>query len=106
MSQWLVRGLGTGVRSTRYPDLVETTPGITPGRPVGGPRSADDAEQLTARCPTGALRVEQGQIVVELGRCIHAYRCVRSGNEPLAWAQDYEWATDSGGRAAARLGAT
>ncbi|HEY6321782.1 MAG TPA: hypothetical protein VJA16_09515 [Thermoanaerobaculia bacterium] len=99
MSQWLRQGLRTGIRTTAWPARPETAPGVTPGLPLGGDYSADSADvaALTARCPTAALSARDGQVAVDVRRCVHCYRCARRIARPLDWSHDYEW-----GLAAAR----
>jgi Ni,Fe-hydrogenase III small subunit len=86
MNVWALKGLLTRVTTTRYPARDEAAPGVTPGRPLSAPAA------VAARCPTGALRTENGRAAVEFTRCVHCFRCVR-GSEPVAeWLDDYEWA--------------
>jgi hypothetical protein len=92
MSQWVRKGLATGVRTTSYPAAPETAPGVSPGRPSGGDYPPAEAASLLARCPTQALSERDGRIVVDYRRCVHAYRCARQVATPLGWAHDYEWA--------------
>ena len=92
MSQWVRKGLATGIMTTAYPAKPETAAGVSPGLPLGGKYSPDEITSLTARCPTGALSERDGRIVVDYRRCVHAYRCARQTPSPLAWSNDYEWA--------------
>lgn len=92
MNIWPLKGLLTRVPTTGYPARDETAPGVTPGRPTAAPAAA------AARCPTGALRAESGQVAVDLARCVHCFRCAR-GPEPFAyWKDDFEWARFAPGR--------
>jgi Ni,Fe-hydrogenase III small subunit len=88
MSHWVIKGLGTPVRTTRYPARPETAAGVSPGLPA----SAPGGERLAARCPTGALRAVDAHVVVDNRRCVHCFRCVRETATPLAWQEGYEWA--------------
>jgi Ni,Fe-hydrogenase III small subunit len=93
MSQWVWKGLTTGVKTTEYPRAPEHAPGVTPGLPVSGAEyGSDDAAALVSRCPSGALSERNGRVVVDHRRCVHAYRCVRQTDTPLEWSDDYEWA--------------
>jgi Ni,Fe-hydrogenase III small subunit/uncharacterized Fe-S cluster protein YjdI len=94
MSQWILKGLGTGIKTTRYPDRAEDAAGITPGRPGGG--EVATAAALVARCPTGALTRRGAEVDVDYRRCVHCYRCVRGTETALPWQSTYEW----GGRGA------
>jgi len=96
MTQWVVKGLATGVRTTSYPDAADHAAGVTSGRPVGGTYPAAERAALIARCPTGALTERDGAVAVDYTRCVHAYRCARQVATPLAWSHDYEWATTVG----------
>lgn len=90
--KWVIRGLRTGIRTTRYPGAAEDAPGVTPGLPQGGACSEVDAQVLAARCPTGALQPVAGGIAVDYRRCVHCYRCVRGAPPELGWRHDHEWA--------------
>lgn len=92
MSKWVVRGLNAGIRSTAYPAAPERAEGVSPGRPVPGTYPPDVVASLVARCPTGALIGQDDHLDVDLGRCVHCYRCARGVERPVAWSPDYEWA--------------
>jgi Ni,Fe-hydrogenase III small subunit len=92
MSKWVVRGLRTGIRSTAYPDAPELAEGVSPGRPLPGAYPRDVVASLAARCPTGALIDRGDRLDVDVGRCVHCYRCARD-DYPVGWSRDYEWAT-------------
>lgn len=92
MSQWVVSGLRTGIRTTRYPFAPERTAGVSPGIPAGGPLEDLDVEPLAARCPTGALLARNGRIEFDARRCVHCFRCVRGTPTPLPWHPGHEWA--------------
>ena len=36
MSQWVINGIRTGIKTTAYPAQPERAGGVTPGLPVGG----------------------------------------------------------------------
>ncbi len=96
MSKWVVRGLRTGIRSTAYPAAPESAEGVSPGRPLPGAYPPDVVASLAARCPTGALTDRDGWLDVDLGRCVHCYRCARGVEHPVGWTADYEWARLTG----------
>jgi len=105
MSQWVIKGIRTGIRSSRYPDGVENAAGVTPGLPAAGKLDARAAE-MVSRCPTHALAEEGGRVVVDYRRCVHCFRCVRGVPQPLDWLGGYEWAgraSEAGGRVAEPL---
>lgn len=94
MSQWVRKGLATGVHTTDYPARPETAPGLTPGLPIAGDRPLPAVgESLVGRCPSDALSMRDGRLVVDYRRCVHAFRCARETATPLAFSRDYEWAS-------------
>lgn len=89
MSGWVIQGIKTGIKTTRYPAELETRPGVSPGLPVFGNQS----DRLVDVCPTGALSTANGGVSVDYRRCVHCFRCVRAADaEPLNWQSSYEWA--------------
>lgn len=97
MSQWIFKGIRTGIKTSAYPRGLERAAGVTPGLPSGG-EFASEAAALVARCPTRALNQTDGKISVDYRRCVHCYRCARGVARPLPWLPTYEW-----GAAAAAL---
>jgi Ni,Fe-hydrogenase III small subunit len=99
MSKWVLAGLRTGIKSTRYPNAPETTAGVSPGRPgttqVG---EADAAARLAAVCPTRALACKPGGVTVDHTRCVHCLRCARTDDGAgIDWQDGYEWAAQASG---------
>lgn len=94
MSFWFWHGLRRGIQSTRYPRVMETAPGISPGRPMPTTFQSDaDAEQVARECPVGAI-VARGKVAdIVLGLCIHCQRCRFGSASSLHWNDDYEWTT-------------
>lgn len=97
MNQWVVNGLRTGIKTTAYPARLETAAGATPGLPFVGDLTVDKVPTLMACCPTGVFSGRNDRVLVDRRRCIHCYRCVRSGDHSVEWQQDYEWASICGG---------
>jgi Ni,Fe-hydrogenase III small subunit/uncharacterized Fe-S cluster protein YjdI len=91
MSQWVIKGLRTGIKTTRYPAADEVAPGVSPGLPRGKSMPDELAQMMIARCPTAALKHVNGEITVDYRRCVHSYRCVRGVDHPLDWQEGYEW---------------
>src|SRR5579885_888397 len=106
MSQWVISGLRTGIKSGRYPRVKEIAPGTVPGLPGATPLPAERAQAIAARCPTGALDAANGGANVDLRRCINCFRCVRNTDAPMNWDYDYECAVlpADGNGDASRLG--
>ena len=45
MANWVLQGLRTGIKTTRYPQRAEAAAGVSPGRPIGAvAHSEEDAE--------------------------------------------------------------
>ncbi|MGB8409806.1 MAG: hypothetical protein WCE58_07880 [Gallionella sp.] len=93
MSQWILKGLRPGIKTTAYPAKPEAAGGVSPGLPVGGNSSADQIASLIACCPTGVFSQAGGVMTADVRRCIHCYRCVRGIEHPVDWQPGYEWAT-------------
>lgn len=92
MSQWVINGLRTGIKTTAYPAKLETAAGISPGLPAAGDYPQNKIASLIARCPTGVFSEHNSHLVVDNRRCVHCYRCVRDVEYPVAWRTDCEWA--------------
>lgn len=93
MSQWVIKGLRTGIKTTAYPDRPETAAGVSPGRPGTATfGSADEATAVAALCPTGALTAADAGVSVQQARCVHCFRCRRADSMGLDWEDGYEWA--------------
>ncbi len=91
MTQWVRRGLASGIKTTRYPARAETAPGVTPGFPMGGPCQEERAGELADLCPTGAISARDHHLIVDYRRCIHCFRCLRGAGAPIDWQSGYEW---------------
>ncbi len=93
IKQWVLQGLRVGVVTTGYPARKEEAVGVSPGIPSIMSRVADDeARRLVATCPTGAIEAENGNVRVDLRRCVHCFRCARGEDARMAWDSGYEWA--------------
>ena len=92
MSKWVIRGLHTGVVTTRYPAGEDNSKGISPGLPQTKPSVNIDKDLLISRCPTGALYQADDKLAVKYERCIHCYRCARGIDKPIPWETGFEWA--------------
>ena len=62
MSQWVINGIRTGIKTTAYPARPETAAGVSPGLPVGGDYPANEIASLIARCPTRVFSESDGRI--------------------------------------------
>ncbi|HTT77024.1 MAG TPA: hypothetical protein VMF50_13730 [Candidatus Binataceae bacterium] len=101
MSQWIIKGLRTGIKSTRYPRVTELADGTAPGLPAAVSLPSDRARAKAALCPTGALEIAAHGLNVDLRKCVNCFRCVRDTNTPMNWDYGYECAgagSDRNGR--------
>lgn len=98
MSKWIVSGLRTGIKTTRYPRELDEAPGVSPGLPAGRALVAGETASLTERCPTGALALQGDRIAVDVRRCVHCFRCAYERGA-LVWESGCEWASKSTERA-------
>jgi Ni,Fe-hydrogenase III small subunit/ferredoxin-like protein FixX len=93
IKQWVFQGFRTGMRTTHYPRVNERAPGISPGLPASTSElSEEQGRRLVEVCPTGAIEFENGVARVDLGRCVHCFRCARQIDAPMQWETGYEWA--------------
>ncbi|MGA8258688.1 MAG: NADH-quinone oxidoreductase subunit NuoB [Arenicellales bacterium] len=88
MTDWVLKSLGRGIRTTSWPARAEEAAGVTPGRPV--PAARDKTGTNIGVCPTGALEQEERGVAVDFERCVHCQRCRGEGGMP--WQDDFEWA--------------
>jgi dissimilatory sulfite reductase (desulfoviridin) alpha/beta subunit len=82
MSQWVYRGLKTGIVTTRYPKKADRTPGVTPGLPKCSGSFAPGSHELEAICPTKAIAAGVEHIFIDYRKCVHCYRCQRETEHP------------------------
>ena len=96
MLGWFLRGAGSRIRTTRYPHEIDTSAGITPGRPVATqfPHSLA-ADAAATACPTRAITAHEQSAEVDLSRCVHCMACSR-GDSAMKWQNDSNWASLSG----------
>jgi Ni,Fe-hydrogenase III small subunit len=97
MLRWVWEGIRSGIVTTAYPAREESASGVSPGFPAGLPRTfatSEKAEAVSSCCPSGALDLEDRQVLFHDQRCIHCYRCLRQLTPPLEWEWqgNYEWA--------------
>ncbi|MGC8658554.1 MAG: NADH:ubiquinone oxidoreductase [Desulfomonilaceae bacterium] len=106
MPNWVFMGLKSGVKTTTYPNIPETSPGVTPGRPrevfINDP---SDQIAIVNMCPTGAIHVADNRALVDYSRCIQCFRCLRRPGQNLDHEPTYEWALGSGaGKSSTNMG--
>lgn len=91
MTRWVLEGLRTGIKSTRYPVAPETAAGVTPGRPY----ALADALMDGSTCPTGAIGATEASSTVDYRHCVHCQRCRDTDPAAVDWRGDYEWAAET-----------
>jgi Ni,Fe-hydrogenase III small subunit len=94
MIEWLLRGLGRGVVTTRYPRRIEPADEAARGR-VEVTRADGAAPELAAVCPTGAIGVRDGRVSLDRGRCILCGLCVEAAPDRFAFSAIAETASRS-----------
>ena len=91
MSKWVIKGLQTGIVTTGYPNNEEKSAGITPGIPQANIEINENNEHIVSECPTGALKKQNKQIVLDHSKCIQCYKCLRSTDAKIPWENSFEW---------------
>jgi ferredoxin-like protein FixX len=92
---WFLRGIRKGIVTTRYPaardDWAESLP--SPPRFRSDLLTPTLAERLAAACPTGALRRDGAELVLDLGGCACCGRCAEIGGEAVTPSCEFELAS-------------
>jgi Ni,Fe-hydrogenase III small subunit/ferredoxin len=91
MLKWLFRGLRHGVVTTGYPARPERPPTGYRGR-IAVLDQVAASEGLASLCPTGAIRANDGRVVLDRGLCIVCGACVANAPERFAFEAEYETA--------------
>lgn len=92
MLEWLLRGLGQGRITTRYPRAPADPPAGYRGR-IDVVNAAGGTDALVHLCPTGAIAVdERGAVSLDRGRCILCGECALAAPERFRFADAYETA--------------
>jgi Ni,Fe-hydrogenase III small subunit/ferredoxin len=91
MLEWIARGLGAGTVTTLYPKAPEPAPsGFRGSIDVVDEREPEPGVERV--CPTGAIAVRGGRVVLDRGRCILCGACVERAPERFRFAARYETA--------------
>ncbi len=93
MTGWVLEGLRTGIKSTRYPFAAEVAAGVSPGRPEGRLGAAAGLVHGSP-CPTGAIVAAGDASVVDHRRCVHCQHCRNTDPAVIDWQDGYEWAAE------------
>ena len=79
MLKWVVKGLKTGIVSSRYPDTEDVSHGITPGMPE---RIIENIKDFN--CPVDAVSASG---VIDRRKCLHCMLC----KDKSIWKDDFTW---------------
>jgi Ni,Fe-hydrogenase III small subunit/ferredoxin len=91
MLEWVLRGLRRGTVTTRYPRRAEPAPyGFKGSVDVVQPSVA--RAELAELCPTGAITVEEGRVLLDRGRCVLCGACVEAEPAIFRFVSAYETA--------------
>jgi hypothetical protein len=78
MAFWFYRGLRKGIATTRYPRTIDSWARRLPGPPAfhSARLTTGLADRLAGQCASGALRRQDRELMVDLGRCTGCGRCI------------------------------
>ena len=93
MSQWVINGIRTGIKTTAYPAKPEAATGVSPGLPAGGDYPANEIDSLISRCPTKVFSDSDGKSLRTFAVAFIATVALRGVEQPVGWQQTYEWGT-------------
>jgi len=92
MLAWIARGLGKGTVTSRYPQQAE--PALAGFRGLVEIVDGEGADGgLEALCPTAAIRVDDGHVSLDRGRCILCGACVQGAPERFRFSSAFETAS-------------
>lgn len=94
MLEWLLRGLSAGRVTTRYPRVAEE-PGEGFHGVVEVVHAAAAEPGVADVCPTGAIEVAGGHVLLDRAHCIQCGACVRAMPERFRFRPAYETAARS-----------
>jgi hypothetical protein len=92
---WFLRGLRRSVVTTRYPQRVDEWAAGLPTPPSFDPDLLTEelADRLVGVCPSGALRRDDGDLLVDLGSCTCCGRCAEESGGAARPSGAFELAT-------------
>lgn len=94
MAFWFIRGLRKGVITTRYPAAAEASTKSLPTPPtfVRSRLTGELADRLAGACPNGALRRDDHDLVLDLGKCTGCGCCIDVAPEAACASGEFELA--------------
>jgi len=92
---WFLRGIRKGVVTSRYPAHPDPSTAGLPSPPAfrSDLLTTELADRLAAACPSGALRRDASELVLDLGACTGCSRCGEVGGDAVTRSGDFELAT-------------
>ncbi len=92
MAFWFWHGIRNGIQTTRYPAAPESSPGVSPGRPLDTlfPDPLE-ATRAAANCPVGAITAIDSLTRVDFKKCVFCQRCHFGTQDELHWDASFEW---------------
>jgi ferredoxin len=92
MFGWILRGLRTGIVTTRYPAAPEPQPQGVRNRLTVDPErlTLEIARRASLVCPTGAITWNGDMMRLDLARCIQCGRCVTQSSSVFHFDPDYD----------------
>lgn len=95
MALWFLRGLRTGVVTTSYPRRPDLSAAqlATPPTFASARLSREVALRLVSVCPSRALELDGGDLVLDVGRCTACGRCLGVAAGVGRPSGRFEWAT-------------
>jgi Ni,Fe-hydrogenase III small subunit/NAD-dependent dihydropyrimidine dehydrogenase PreA subunit len=88
-----------GHRTSRFPDVEPTVSPRFRGRPVVDPtKCPDGCHACIDACPTGALSSGDGELSLDMGRCLFCTDCISTcPEEAISFTRDYRLASRTRG---------
>ncbi|HUY55390.1 MAG TPA: hypothetical protein VMV23_09560 [Candidatus Nanopelagicaceae bacterium] len=95
MALWFLRGTRRGVVTTTYPKRADPSSAHLPTPPTfdSAALNASVATRMVAVCPSRALELEPGALILDRGRCTACQRCLTVGAGVGTPSGQFEWAT-------------
>ena len=95
MALWFLRGVRRGVVTTAYPKRPDPSCSQLPTPPTFNSAALDArvATRMVSVCPSRALELAGGALILDVGRCTACQRCLGVGGEAGRASGRFEWAT-------------
>ena len=95
MPLWFIRGLRSGVVTTRYQARRDDSAACLPTPPAFRPRqlTIQAADRMVAVCPSAALSRRDDILVFDVGACTACGKCAAVAPDAVAQSEDFELAT-------------